>query len=624
MIMTTSGGTLGQYLTVDLTEGTIETHKIPDDLQKAYIGGYGLGARMLYDMVPPNADPLGPENVLGFVTGPLTGTAAFLSSRYVVVGKSPLTGGWGDANSGGSFGPQLKFAGFDAVFVRGTASEPVYLWIEDGQAELRPAGDLWGQDAVETELALQERHGKGTQVACIGPAGERISLISCVINEKGRAAGRSGLGAVMGVKKLKAIAVRGSGKPVIADPEALNALRKKYLPNFRERTEAQNLNKYGTTGSINALVSIGRSPIRNWAGTAEEYPGPESFHGDNMLTYQSKKYGCWHCNQACGGYLRWEWDGEEHEDHKPEYETMALAGSNLELTDIREVMMLNEMCNRAGLDTISAGAVLGFAMEAYQNGLITASDIDGQELKFGNGRAAIALLQKIIDREGIGDLLADGTMRAAQELGRGSEAYAIHSGGQELPAHDPRQASDFGLAYQISPTPGRHTQGGVGAVDMGDEELDLIGLDKKLKEEQPTYFHARAYAAAMALKNVVNAVGQCTFLYWGGIPSQTVVLDFLNAVTGWGLSMQECLEAGERIEDMRLLFGLREGYNPVKNKVVDRAMGHPPLKSGPTAGVSLDLSDLRSEYLKVMDWDPETGLPSQERLESLGMANIVK
>lgn len=621
---TTSGGSIGRYLTVDLTQGKIETHETPLELQKAYIGGYGLGARMLYDMVPADADPLGPENVLGFITGPLTGTAAFLSSRYIVVARSPLTGGWGDANSGGTFGPELKFAGFDAVFFSGAASEPVYLWIEDGQASLHPAADLWGKDSIETDLALQERHGKGTHVACIGPAGERLSLISCVINDLGRAAGRSGLGAVMGSKKLKAIAVRGSGKPPIANPEALDALRKKYLPNFRERTEAQNLNKYGTTGSINPMVSIGRAPIRNWAGTAETYPPPDSFHGDNALSHKRKHYGCWRCNQACGAIVGWEWDGEEHEDHRPEYETMALDGSNLELTDIREVMMLNEMCNRAGLDTISIGGTLGFAMEAYQNGLISADDLDGHELTWGNGRAAIALLQKIIDREGIGDLLADGAMRAAQELGRGSEAYAIHSGGQELPAHDPRQMSDFGLAYQISPTPGRHTQGGVGAVFMPDEDLDLIGLDKSLKETQPTQFHARAYAAGMALKNVVNAAGQCTFLYWGAIPSQTAVLEFLNAVTGWNLSMQECLQAGERIETMRLLFGLRAGYNPVKNKVVDRAMGHPPLQNGPTAGVSLDLSDLRAEYLKVMAWDPETAQPTAERLEALGMDDVVK
>ena len=618
------GGCNGNYLLVDLSAGTIEEHPIPPELYRAYIGGYGLGARLLHDLMTPGADPLGPDNVLGFVCGPLTGTSPFLGSRYIVVGKSPLTGGWGDANSGGTFGPELKFAGFDAVFVRGAASKPVYLWIEDGKAELLSAADLWGLDAIETDDALQARHGKGVHVASIGPAGERLSLISCIINDRGRAAGRSGLGAVMGAKRLKAIAVRGSHKPEPASQEAFDALRKKYLPNFHERTEAQMLNKYGTTGSINALVKIARSPIRNWAGTPEEYPGPESFERDNMLTYQHKKYGCYRCNLACGGIMRWELDGVQYEGHKPEYETMALAGSNLELTDIREVMVLNEMCNRAGLDTISAGAVIGFAMECYAHGLISAADLDGHELTWGNGRAASALLQRIIDRRGIGDLLADGVMRAAQELGRGSETYAIHAGGQELPAHDPRQMSDFGLAYQISPTPGRHTQGGVGAFQKEDDELQRLGIDPKLRDEQPTHFHARAYAAGMALNNVINAAGLCSFLFWGGIPDETVVLDFINAVTGWEMSMQEILQAGERIENMRLLFGLREGYSPVSTRVVPRAMGYPPLQNGPTVGVSLDLSDLRSEYLRLMNWDAETGQPDPARLAELGMSDVAQ
>ncbi len=617
------GGMMGKYLVVDLTNGVIETHVTPAELYKKYIGGYGFGARMLYDMTPPGADPLGPENVLGFITGPLTGTAAFLSSRYVVAAKSPLTGGWGDANSGGTFGPELKFAGFDAIFLRGAASEPVYLWIDEDKIELLPAADLWGLDAVETEDTLQARHGENVHVACIGPSGERLSLISCIINDRGRAAGRSGLGAVMGSKQLKAIVVRGSQKPTIGDPEALNALRKKYLPAFKENTEAQMLNKYGTTSSINPMVKIGRAPIRNWAGTSEEYPGPESFEGDHMLTYQTKKYGCWRCNVACGGIVSWEWDGKKFDGHKPEYETMALDGSNLEMTDIRDVMMLNEMCNRAGLDTISAGSVLSFAMECYEKNIITADDLGGIELKWNDGKAAAAVLQLIVDRKGIGDILADGTMRAAQRLGQGSEAFAIHSGGQELPAHDPRQMSDFGLAYQISPTPGRHTQGGVGAVFMPDEELERVGIDSKLKEENPTLFHALAYAAGMSLKNVVNAAGLCTFLFWAAIPNQSPVLDLLNAVTGWDLTMQDCLQAGERIENMRLLFGLREGYQPTQVSVAARAMGHPPLQSGPTAGISLNLDDLRTEYLNVMAWDHITAQPSQERLEALGMGDLI-
>jgi aldehyde:ferredoxin oxidoreductase len=460
-------------------------------------------------------------------------------------------------------------------------------------------------------------------VACIGPAGERLSLISAVINERGRAAGRSGLGAVMGSKKLKAIAVRGDLQPVPAHPQELEALRKKYISNFKENTEAQLMHKQGTTGYINPLIEIGRSPILNWGGSPVDFPKPESFEVDAMLKYQVKKYGCWRCNQVCGGTMRWEWDGVEVEGHKPEYETMALDGSNLGIDDFKTVMMLNRMCDRAGLDTISAGAAIGFAMECYQNGLFTAADLDGLKLEWGGSAAAVALLQRIIERRGIGDLLADGVMRAAQELGRGSEAYAIHSGGQELPAHDPRHESDFGLAYQISPTPGRHTQGGVGAAGMPDELLQLYGIDPKLKEEQPLRFHARAYAVGMAMNNVINATGICAFIQ-SAIPETSVLVEFFNAVTGWNLSIADCLLAGERIENMRLLFGLREGYNPITTQVVPRAMGYPPLQSGPTAGVSLDLAGLRAEYLKVMGWDAETAQPDPARLAELGMDDVAR
>jgi aldehyde:ferredoxin oxidoreductase len=615
-------GTTGRYITVNLTQGAIETHTTPPELQKAFVGGYGLGARLLYDMVTPGADPLGPDNVLGFITGPLTGTPAFLGSRYVVVGKSPLTGGWGDASSGGRFGPGLKFAGFDAVIVRGAASEPVYLWIENGEAELRSAKDLWGLDTFDTEAALQAQHGKDVQVASIGPAGERLTLIASVINERGRSAGRSGLGAVMGSKHLKAIVVSGDQKPTVADPKTLDALRKKYLKNFTEQTEARLMSKHGTTGYINALVELSRSPILNWGGSPEDYPNPKSFEADEMLKSMHKKYACWRCNQVCGGIMRWEWDGEEHEAHRPEYETMAMLGSNLGIDDLKAVMTLNEMCDRAGLDTISAGTVIGFAMECYQNGLFSSDDLDGHKLEWGSGPAAVALLERIIERRGIGDLLADGVMRASEELGRGSEVYAIHAGGQELPAHDPRQANIMGLVYHISPTPGRHTQGGAGADYLTDDDLMLYDIAPSLKEDQPLHASARAFAADKAMSNVVNAAGICIFIQ-SAIPKTRVMIDFLNAVTGWDLSIADCLKTGERIENVRLLFGLREGFNPIQVSVTPRAMGHPPLESGPTAGSSVDHSKLLAEYIKVMDWDPDTCQPSAARLASLGLEDLV-
>lgn len=619
--MIEAGGYAGRFLNVDLSHLALADERPEPTLLREHVGGYGLGARVLYDRVPAGADPLGPDNVLGLVTGPLTGTPALMASRYCAVAKSPLTGGWGDANSGGEFGPVLKFAGYDAVFVRGMAEQPVYLLIEQGRAELRPAGDLWGLDTVETEEALQARHGQDTRVACIGPAGERLSLVSCIINDRGRAAGRSGLGAVMGAKRLKAVAVRGDLKPPVAHPDRVKALRQKHLPAFKEEGGAEILRRYGTAGFTKALMEIGRTPIKNWAGAYPEgYPDPDAVDGPAVIAYEAKKYACWHCNQVCGGWVRWESDGQVHEDHKPEYETLATFGTYCGITDLKAIMTMNEICNRAGFDTISAGATIAFAMECYEKELLSADETNGLQLDWGNGTAAIALLERMVERRGLGDTLADGVKRAARQIGRGSEQFAMHAGGQELPAHDPRHEADFGLVYEISPTPGRHTQGGVGAAAMPPEDAAVLGLNPDLKTEDPVRFHAMAYAAVTAWRNVLNAAGLCHF---GAITmGRQYVPDFLSAVTGWEIDMAECLHTGERIEVIRHLFGLREGYNPLHTDVAARAMGRPPLESGPRAGVVVEIEDLKKAYLEQMAWDPSTAMPSPARLVTLGLENM--
>lgn len=620
--MTEPGGYVGRFLNVDLSQGELSDERPAESLLRAFIGGYGLGARLLYERMPAGADPLGPHNILGLITGPLTGTPAVMASRYCAVAKSPLTGGWGDANSGGEFGPFLKFAGYDAVFVSGVSPQPVYLLIDDGQAELRPAGDLWGLDASETEEALQARHGSDVRVACIGPAGERLSLISCIINDRGRAAGRSGLGAVMGSKRLKAVAVRGNGKPPVAHPDRVKSLRGKYLPEFKTGANAEIMRRYGTAGYTKMLTEIGRTPIKNWGGTyPDDYPNPDAVDGPAVIAYETKKYACWHCNQACGGIMRWESGGQVFEGHKPEYETLATFGTYCGIEDLTAVMDMNEMCNRAGLDTISAGSTIAFAMECYEHGLFSEDELDGLTLNWGDGRAATALLQRMVERRGLGDLLADGVGRASQKLGRGSQAFAIHSGGQELPAHDPRHESDFGLAYQISPTPGRHTQGGVSAVAMPPEQIAIYGLDPNLKTSAPVRFHATAYATVNAWKNVLNAAGLCSFGTMTMSPEY--VPEFLAAVTGWDFDMAECVQTGERIEALRLLFGLREGYNPLRTQVAPRAMGRPPQETGPTAGTTVKVEDLLAAYLEHMAWDSVTAMPGRARLAALGLSDLM-
>jgi aldehyde:ferredoxin oxidoreductase len=614
------GGYVGRLLHVDLSSGDVEDERPPESMLRSYLGGYGVGARVLFDCSPAGADPLGPDNVLGLVTGPLTGTPTLMGGRFCVVGKSPLTGGWGDANCGGRFGPGLKFAGYDAVFATGVSDDPVYLLIEDGHPVLCSADDLWGLDTVETQQALQERHGKDTQVACIGPAAERLSLFSCVITDGGRAAGRSGLGAVMGAKRLKGVAVRGRVRPAVARPEQIKELRGRYLPAAKVGLGGL-LSRMGTAAITADLISIGRTPIRNWAGSyPDHYPDAESVSGPKLTPYEVRNYGCWGCPVACGSIVQWQSRGEQHEGHKPEYETLAACGTYCGIADVASIMNLNEICNRAGMDTISAGATIAFAMECYENGILTKADLEGLELEWGDGDAAVALLNMIVDRRGVGDLLADGVRRASQRLGKDSEQFAIHAGGQELPAHDPRQVKELALQYQTSPTPGRHTQGGGWVGLMPPEVLQVFGLDLAMHSEDPLLFRTLGYRALMAWRNVVQASGVC--FMGNDVFGPQYLRDFIAAVVGWDLDMAECLEIGERIEVVRHLFGLREGVNPLRIEVAPRATGHPPLNSGPVAGVTVDVENLRSAYLRVMDWDPETALPSRDRLRALGLEEL--
>jgi aldehyde:ferredoxin oxidoreductase len=614
------GGYVGRFLHVDLSSGDVEDERPPESMLRSYLGGYGVGARVLFDCSPAGADPLGPDNVLGLVTGPLTGTPTLMGGRFCVVGKSPLTGGWGDANCGGRFGPGLKFAGYDAVFATGVSDDPVYLLIEDGHAVLCSADDLWGLDTVETQQALQERHGKDTQVACIGPAAERLSLFSCVITDGGRAAGRSGLGAVMGAKRLKGVAVRGRVRPPVARPEQVKELRGRYLPAAKVGLGGL-LSQMGTAAITADLISIGRTPIRNWAGNyPDHYPDAESVSGPKLTPYEVRNYGCWGCPVACGSIVQWQSGGEQHEGHKPEYETLAACGTYCGIADVASIMSLNELCNRAGMDTISAGATIAFAMECYENGILTKGDLEGLELEWGDGDAAVALLNMIVDRRGVGDVLADGVRRASQRLGKDSEQFAIHAGGQELPAHDPRQVKELALQYQTSPTPGRHTQGGGWVGLMPPEVLQVFGLDLAMHSEDPLLFRTLGYRALMAWRNVVQASGVC--FMGNDVFGPQYLRDFIAAVVGWDLDMAECLEIGERIEVVRHLFGLREGVNPLRIEVAPRATGHPPLNSGPVAGVTVDVENLRSAYLRVMDWDPETALPSRDRLRALGLEEL--
>ena len=391
----------------------------------------------------------------------LTGTPALFGSRYTVVGKSPLTATWGDANSGGDFGPYLKFNGYDAVFIEGVSDVPVYLLIENSRAELRRADHLWGQDTWDTEALLRRELGKDARVACIGPSGERLSLISCIVNNRGRVAGRSGLGAVMGAKRLKAVVLRGKGEVPVADKAGLEAARRRYLRSLSGPVEG--FKKYGTCMSTAVLTQIGDTPVKNWAGSVVDFPSAAALSDESVIAQQRRKYGCWRCPVACGGEMTAGTGRYSYPEgvYKPEYETLGAFGTMCLNDNLESIIKLNDICNRYGLDTISAGATMAFAIECYENRLITSRDTDGIELRWGNHQAIVAMTEKLAKREGLGQVLADGVKRAAQQLGKAAEEFAIHIHGQEVPMHDPKRFMNYAISY-LNTTPARHTQGNYG------------------------------------------------------------------------------------------------------------------------------------------------------------------
>ena len=620
------GGYVGKIGFVNLSNGEIREQELDEKLACDFIGGHGLGARILFEMQKGWVDPLGPDNILGFVTGPLTGTPVPTGGRYAVVCKSPLTGGWGDANSGGFFGPELKFAGLDAIFASGIAPRPSYLLVTDAGIEIKDASHLWGKDTIETEEALAKEIGDPkVRVACIGPASEKLSLISGICNDKGRYAGRSGVGAVMGSKKLKAVVARGKGKINVADSAGVKKLNQEFTQKMKEVGFIQTLMKYGTCGSTVAVVGSGVGPVKNWQLTGtESFPTVEKIGGDNVIAYETKKYGCFSCPIRCGGITTVP-SGKYpvSETHKPEYETVAAFGNMCLNDDLDSIFKLNDMCNRSGLDTISAGSVLAFAMECYEHGLITKAETDGIDLTWGNSEAMVAMTEKIGRREGFGDVLADGVMVAAKKIGKGAEKYAMHIGGQEPGLHNATFFPGRGTGFVADPTPGRHTAAApytrcdVNASAGPYKELQVSGFEKyQYKGKGPaaaanTNYWQVGASAGLCLMPVV--VSDCYPL-----------LEFINAVTGWDMSVSEALKTGARIQTLRQLFNVREGIAPSDVRLPDRMAGIPPQSSGPLEGVTINIDTLTREYREAMEWDPKTGKPSEACLTRLGLKGLMK
>jgi aldehyde:ferredoxin oxidoreductase len=648
-------GFTGKYAIIDLTTGTTEVIKPEAAFYRKFLSGYGLGAAVILERQEPGIHPLAPESHLGFCTGLLTGTGAFFSGRFMVVAKSPLTGGWGDANAGGFFSRELKRAGFDALFFTGAAKKPVWVNVTETSVEINDGTDLWGQDIVATEKHLKELLGdKKVQIASIGVAGEKRSLISGIATDEARIAARSGLGAVMGSKLLKAVVVRGKQPVEVAEKETLKSINKRFIADFKkskllDRLTLRFMNtlskviartgvsvpaqaslvrevykKYGTSGLTVYSAMTGDMPIKNWDGVGHlDYTFQSALKNsdENVLKHQKRRYACQACPLGCGGIIdirKGRYKGSQ--GHKPEYETLGAFGGLILNDDLDSIIELNEMCNRAGIDTISTGGTIAFAIECFENGIIDEKTTGGLKLAWGRMKEIIALTEMIINRSGFGDVLADGVKRAAEKIGGGSEKFAVHAGGQELPMHDSRLDPGFAIAYECEPTPGRHT---ISCYLYA----GLFGVRKKFPQANRMIRQARGplakniqkYVAGSFYMQLLNCSGMCMF---GGLTSSLPLVEYINAATGWNLSPDEYLKTGERILSLRKAFNVREGIKSVDHDLNGRALGESPMEKGPLKGVTIDMQGLKDGFFKTVGWDPFTGGPTPEKLKELEIDSL--
>jgi aldehyde:ferredoxin oxidoreductase len=614
----------GKVAFVDLSANRIVEEELPEKIYRSFLGGAGLGAKILYERMKPGVDPLGPDNVLGFAPGLLSGTSVPMATKYTVLAKSPLTDTWGESNSGGLFPAAMKAAGYDAIFFTGMASQPVYLYAECSKIEIRDANHLWGKDTVETvECLTRDSGNEKIRVVCIGPCGENSSLISCIVTDNGRVAGRSGLGAVMGSKKLKAIVVQGSKTIEPVDRKTYEKFQKatiNHLRAFDDLPFLSAINKTGTCGGISELVKMGVAPIKNWRFSGKEaFPEYEKIGGNNFAKYQLRKAGCGKCHVNCGGIVRVNKGSFVVEGRKPEYETVVAFGTMLANSNAESIIKANEICDRFGLDTISTGAVIAFAMECYEKGIIGKKETEGIELKWGNASAMIAMLNKIVKREGLGGILADGTKRACEQIGRETEEWAIHVHGQEPGYHDPRLYDFRGLGYITGAAPGRHMISGTSIRLEQEGKLGPYPELQKPSSKDEYENRGKIHALGVSYNQAFSDTGMCLFALFSG--SNIPLVDVISGFTGWDFTADEMLNVGKRTVTLRQAFNIREGKRAEDFSLPER-IARPP-ESGPLKDRKIDFNAIRKSFFKAMDWELETGIPSPKCLSELGLESLV-
>ncbi len=618
-----SNAFVGQILRVNLTSGKISTETLNPQWARQTLGGAGLATRYLFELTSPGIDPLGAENVLIFMTGALTGTPSASASRYSVVAKSPQTGYWGQANSGGFFGPALKWSGFDGVIFEGISPQPVYLSILDGKAELREATHLWGLTVPDCDDRLQSEIGRPVTVACIGPGGENLVRYAAIMNNKHRAAGRTGMGAVMGSKRLKAIACGGNHHISLHDAEGFNRITQRQREYMDESILKIGFDTFGTNMIADMVNVRGGYPTLNWQTSSfEQIENVNAQAMTDQVLVEGVR--CFACPVACGRgteIRQGKWKGAHGEG--PEYETTDTLGAMCGVDDLNAITMANYRCNEYGLDTISAGSSIAFAMECYQRGILKDDQTGGISLKFGNGDLVVDLVEKIGKREGIGDLLAEGTQRMAERLGSGSEHFAMHVKGLELPAYDPRAAKITGLGYVTASRGGDHMNGYIQAPTFIDMPF-LIVEDSTIRD--PFVANPAEARVLIDMENalsVLDALGGCKFM--GVLVSAAEIVDLVRTATGWDFSLDEFRTCGDRLQNMARAYCVREGLRR-DNDILPGRLMLDPLPDGPAQGMVLDRSTLelmKDSYYELRGWDVTSGIPSPAKLHELDLDYLI-
>ncbi len=613
----------GKFLHVDLTAGTTTVEEVPTLTHRMYLGGAAMAAYLLNRELRPDADPLGPENVLVLATSPANGVPLSGSTRFSAAAKSPLTGGYGESEAGGWWGPELKLAGFDAIILKGVSPRPAYLWIGDGQAELRDAAHLWGKISGEVQDTLKRETDRRARVLQCGIAGEKGVRFANIVNELKHFNGRCGLGAVMGSKHLRAIAVRGHGKLEAKNPEAMAALLKWHRETYDRKTDM--VHKLGTARNVRSLDKDGILPTLNFQRGRFEQAGDIS--GERMKeTILVDEGTCFACAVACKRDVEVPELGVTPAYGGPEYETIGAGGSLCGVGDLKAIAKFNQLCAEYVMDTISTGVTIAFAMECVENGLLTQKDTDGLNLRFGRADALLTMTEKIARREGFGAVLADGVRRAAQRIGKGAERFAMHVKGQEIPMHEPRGKQSLALAYTMAPggaDHGRHPHDPAyeGLHPEGGHALEPLGLCEPLKRGDLSHRKVRAYYYASNWNIMMSSAGMCILAVSpANIINPTRVTDLVRALTGWDTSLWELMKVGERGKALARVFNCREGITP-KDEVLP-ARFHEAFTDGPLQGVRVDpeqFAKARRLYYQMEGWDPETGWPSYAKLAELGI-----